>query len=121
MAVICQNSQFSHASFNNAIGNVRYLFSGGNPWTDGTSPAFWARREAAPKKGPALLLNLRILGKRPVCPQVPPRFLLCTSLWEAEAAQEVLKARVGAKGIQLGVGGDPGRAVRALVEGFSQP
>ena len=40
---------------------------------------------------------------------------------QADAAQEVLKARVSAKGIQLGVGGDPGRAVRALVEGFSQP
>jgi hypothetical protein len=46
---------------------------------------------------------------------------LRTSLWKADAAQEVLKARVSAKGIQLGVGGDPGRAVRALVEGFSQP
>ena len=40
---------------------------------------------------------------------------------QADAAQQVLKARVSAKGIQLGVGGDPGRAVRALVEGFSQP
>jgi hypothetical protein len=40
---------------------------------------------------------------------------------QADAAQQVLKARVIAKGIQLGVGGDPGRAVRALVEGFSQP
>jgi hypothetical protein len=46
---------------------------------------------------------------------------LRTSLWKAQAVQEVLKARVSAKGIQLGVGGDPGRAVRALVEGFSQP
>ena len=46
---------------------------------------------------------------------------LRTSLWKAQAAQDVLKARVSAKGIQLGVGGDPRRAVRALVEGFSQP
>jgi hypothetical protein len=44
-----------------------------------------------------------------------------TSLRKAQAAQEVLKARVGAKGIQLGIGCDPGRAVGALVEGFSQP
>jgi hypothetical protein len=51
--------------------------------------------------------------------RTPPR--LRTSLWKADAAQEVLKARVSAKGIQLGIGGDPGRAVRALVEGFSQP
>jgi hypothetical protein len=43
------------------------------------------------------------------------------SLWKADAAQKVLKARVSTKRIQLGVGGDPGRAVRALVEGFSQP
>jgi hypothetical protein len=38
-----------------------------------------------------------------------------------QAVQEVLKARVSAKGIQLGVGGDPGRGIRALGEGFSQP
>jgi hypothetical protein len=43
------------------------------------------------------------------------------SLRQAQAAQEVLKARVGAEGIQLGVGGDPRRAVCVLVEGFSQP
>ena len=51
--------------------------------------------------------------------RTPPR--MRTSLWKAQAVQEVLKARVSPKGIQLGVGGDPGRAVRALVQGFSQP
>jgi hypothetical protein len=40
---------------------------------------------------------------------------------QADAAQQVLKARVLAKGIEFGVDGDPGRAVRALIEGFSQP
>ena len=38
---------------------------------------------------------------------------LRSSLWKAQAAQEVLKARVIAKGIQLGVGSDRGRALRA--------
>ena len=59
--------------------------------------------------GPTLLRLLRVLR------------LGRTSLWKTQATQKILKARVSAKGIQLGVGGDPGRAVRALVEGFSQP
>ena len=43
------------------------------------------------------------------------RVNIINSLLQAQAAEEVLKARVGAQGIQLGVGGDPWRAVCVLV------
>ena len=79
----------------------------------------WPYVRALLNRSQRLLSRIRLPTPASSASRTPPR--LRTSLWKAQAAQEVLKARVSAKGIQLGVGGDPGRAVRALVEGFSQP